>query len=60
VGYRYPDPGLEKGIALGVISALAAYYVASKVKKIGTKELKPEESAALGAGFIGFLVGLLF
>jgi hypothetical protein len=60
VGYRHPDPGLEKGIALGVISALAAYYVATRVKKIGTKELKPEESAAVGAGLIGFLAGLLF
>jgi len=60
LSYRYPDPGLEKGIALGVLSGLAAYLIASKVKKVGTKELKPEESAALGAGLVGLLAGLLF
>jgi hypothetical protein len=51
---------MEKGIALGVLSGLTAYFIATKVRKVGTKELKPEESAALAAGLVGLLAGLLF
>lgn len=60
MSYGYPDPGMEKGIALGVLSGLTAYFIATKVRKVGTKELKPEESAALAAGLVGLLAGLLF
>jgi len=61
--YRYPDPGIEKALALAIASGLVAYLIATKgseyITKYLKKELKPEQNAALAAGLAGLVAGLL-
>lgn len=61
--FRYPNPGLERALALAFVSGVLAYVIATRapeyLAKYLKREVKPEQSAALAAGLTGFLAGLL-
>jgi len=62
----YPSPGLGKAVALGLLSAVAAYTIADYAHKnpevrarFGAVVEDPKKLSALVSGLVGFLVGLM-